>query len=48
MPEAYYEDCDTCDGTGLLTTDHIDDFSSCMNCLGSGRQYVDTRLKDKD
>jgi hypothetical protein len=28
--------CPCCDGTGLVTTDFVDDFSSCMSCNGTG------------
>lgn len=29
--------CPCCDGTGLVTTDFIDDFSACRTCNGTGR-----------
>ena len=28
--------CESCNGTGLVTTDFVDDFSSCHTCLGRG------------
>ena len=30
--------CPCCDGTGLVTTDFVDDFSACRTCNGSGRE----------
>lgn len=39
------EDCDCCNGTGLETTDHYDDYSPCMNCNGSGKLRWGIRRK---
>jgi hypothetical protein len=31
------EACGSCDGKGVCTTDHVDDFSACLTCGGSGK-----------
>ncbi|MCI5133637.1 MAG: hypothetical protein D3920_00910 [Candidatus Electrothrix sp. AW2] len=42
-----FEKCDCCQGTGLCTTFFVDDFSSCMNCNGTGfLKYYEPKKDD--
>jgi len=41
------ENCECCNGTGLVNGEHFDDIQGCHNCLGSGKLKYKTKKKLK-
>lgn len=48
MSKEVIEDCDCCNGKGLVTTDFVDDWSPCMNCNGTGKLKYNTDDKPEE